>query len=584
MKDLIDALCSNECAGRKTASPGGRRAKGLIVDALRGFGLDPAEQPVPVSGGINVLATVPGDIDRWVLVAAHYDHLGVSPGGAIYRGADDNAAAVAMLVELARSLTQKRPTGRGVMLAFFDAEEPPWFTCEGMGSQHFVRAPTVPLDRIDLMVCLELMGHALGVAGLPASRHVTTYHHHTCAIGRDDMIRCWGQNYWGEAGGGTEAQVTPIAVRGITNATDLQGGYQTGSGSEAQYHKCALLSGGTVQCWGSGAGSNDYGQLGDGTTTARSVPAAVTGLSDATQIAVEGYHNCALRRGGTVVCWGNNTYGQLGDGTTMLRSTPVAVTGLANVVEVQVGRSHSCARHTNGTVSCWGRNFHGELGDGTMVDRGMARVVPGITTAASLHTGHNHTCVRLADNTVRCWGRNIEGQLADGSNTNRFSPTQPTYLNTATPPAPVTLTGVTALRCAVNVCYARLMDGTARTWGNSTLRVANDSNRVIDTPQWVAQGFGVTCQYRTDNNVWCTGTNEFGQVGVGRRSSSEPYTMVTGTFSRIQSGYLPGVPCAIERTTGRVLCWGPTRYEYMNSAGTPALDGYTRAPAVVALP
>lgn len=175
MKDLIDALCSNECAGRKTASPGGRRAKGLIVDALRGVGLDPAEQPVPVSGGINVLATVPGDIDRWVLVAAHYDHLGASPGGAIYRGADDNAAAVAMLVELARSLTAKRPTGRGVMLAFFDAEEPPWFTCEGMGSQHFVRAPTVPLDRIDLMVCLELMGHALGVAGLPASVRNTLF-------------------------------------------------------------------------------------------------------------------------------------------------------------------------------------------------------------------------------------------------------------------------------------------------------------------------------------------------------------------------------------------------------------------------
>ncbi len=276
----------------------------------------------------------------------------------------------------------------------------------------------------------------VAVAGLPASRHVTVYQHHGCAIGRDNVVRCWGQNFWGEAGGGSEAQTTPAPVRGITGATDLQGGYHTSSGSEMEFHKCALLSGGSVQCWGSATNSNAYGQLGDGTVVARTTPAPVRGLTDATQIEVEGYHNCALRRGGTVVCWGNNAQGQLGDGSTTVRTAPVAVPGVTNVAEVRLGRSHTCVRHNNGTVSCWGYNFHGELGDGTMINRATPRLVPGITTATQLAVGYNHTCVRLADSRVQCWGRNIESQLADGSNTNRFVPTLITSLPTPTTQRP----------------------------------------------------------------------------------------------------------------------------------------------------
>lgn len=166
MRELVDALCSDRCAGRATGTEGGRYARALVIDALRGAGLDPHAQELPRIGGANVLATIPGDTDRYVLVAAHYDHLG-QHGSAIYRGADDNAAAVAILVEVGRALAAARPRGRGVIVAAFDAEEPPHFTTDTMGSIHFVRHPLVPLDRIDMMVCLELVGHALGGAHLP---------------------------------------------------------------------------------------------------------------------------------------------------------------------------------------------------------------------------------------------------------------------------------------------------------------------------------------------------------------------------------------------------------------------------------
>lgn len=166
MRSLVENLCSDVCAGRKPGTPGGREARRLVVEAFRGAGLDPHEQEVPGCKGANVLAEIRGDIDRWVIVGAHFDHLGTW-GKTTYRGADDNAAAVAILVEVARSIARERPSGRGVIVAAFDGEEPPYFLTGGMGSQHFAKSPPVPLDKVDMMVCMDLVGHAFGPEGVP---------------------------------------------------------------------------------------------------------------------------------------------------------------------------------------------------------------------------------------------------------------------------------------------------------------------------------------------------------------------------------------------------------------------------------
>jgi Zn-dependent M28 family amino/carboxypeptidase len=166
MRALVEALCSDRCAGRAPGTPGGIAARAEVVAALRAAGLDPFEQPVPGCGGANVLASLPGDFDRWVLVSAHYDHLGRA-GSDIYRGADDNAAAVAILVDVASAIARARPAGRGVLFAAFDAEEPPYFLTDAMGSEYFARHPTIALDTIDLMVCMDLVGHAIGGKNLP---------------------------------------------------------------------------------------------------------------------------------------------------------------------------------------------------------------------------------------------------------------------------------------------------------------------------------------------------------------------------------------------------------------------------------
>lgn len=165
ISDLIAQLCAPACAGRRPGTPGGREARRLVTAALRGAGLDPFEQAVPACGGANVLATVPGDRDRWIVVGAHFDHLG-QDGPVIYRGADDNAAAVAVLVEVAHALRGER-AGRGVIIAAFDGEEPPFFQTGAMGSQAFVAAPPIGRDAIDFMVCMDLVGHRLGSELVP---------------------------------------------------------------------------------------------------------------------------------------------------------------------------------------------------------------------------------------------------------------------------------------------------------------------------------------------------------------------------------------------------------------------------------
>ncbi len=162
MRRLIEELCGPVCAGRRPGTPGGDAARVLVLDALRDAGLDPREQRVEKCGGANVLATIRGDIDRYVLVGAHFDHLGTD-GRDVFWGADDNAAAVAVLVEVARALAHEHE-GRGVIIAAFDGEEPPHFMSGAMGSREFVRTNRLP---IDFMICMDLVGHRFGPALVP---------------------------------------------------------------------------------------------------------------------------------------------------------------------------------------------------------------------------------------------------------------------------------------------------------------------------------------------------------------------------------------------------------------------------------
>jgi hypothetical protein len=119
----------------------------------------------------------------------------------------------------------------------------------------------------------------------------------------------------------TEIQKTKYLCNGTSGTTTAP--FIAKSISAASHYSCALLSGGTVLCWG----QNYQGQLGDGTATDRSVPVTVIGITNAVAVVSGGAHSCALLGGGMVQCWGYNKYGQLGNGTTKDSSVPVTVNG-----------------------------------------------------------------------------------------------------------------------------------------------------------------------------------------------------------------------------------------------------------------
>jgi hypothetical protein len=172
MRETVERLCSDELAGRRPGTPGGAAAARFVEARFATIGLEPAgedgyRQPIAPIGGANLLGAVPGDRPGWVILAAHFDHLG-SSGREVFRGANDNAAGVAVLLEVAAALAAGHRAGRSVLIASFDAEEPPFFWGPTMGSKWFVDHPTIPPGEIDLMVCLDLVGTALGPPGLPA--------------------------------------------------------------------------------------------------------------------------------------------------------------------------------------------------------------------------------------------------------------------------------------------------------------------------------------------------------------------------------------------------------------------------------
>ena len=227
----------------------------------------------------------------------------------------------------------------------------------------------------------------------------------TCVLLSDQTVKCWGYNAYGQLGNGTHASLSAptTAISGLTGVTSIV------SGSS---HVCALLSDGTVKCWG----SNNSGELGDGTNVDKNSPTMIASLTGVTSIVSGASHVCALLSDQTVKCWGYNYSGELGDGTTTDKNVPTLVSGLSGVTSIVAGDYHTCAILSGGTVKCWGYNTYGQLGDGTTTDVHVppSSSISGLSGVTSLAAGSSHTCALLSDQTVKCWGWAGLGELGRG--------------------------------------------------------------------------------------------------------------------------------------------------------------------------
>jgi alpha-tubulin suppressor-like RCC1 family protein len=377
---------------------------------------------------------------------------------------------------------------------------------------------------------------------------VMSKHNHTCAIDGHGGVKCWGDNVHGELGDGTTTQRSaPVEVFGLT------GGVQAVATGFA--HSCALTDAGGVKCWG----GNWYGQLGIGTYANTYTPTDVPGLtSGVVAIATGSIHTCALMDNGSVKCWGYNGDGQLGNGMTTNSPTPTDVTGLTSVVvAIAAGGWHTCALTSGGAVKCWGYNLSGNLGDGTTEQRNEPVGVVGLSSDVTVvAAGWRHTCAALGSGEVKCWGDNYAGQLGDGTTTRQTTPVDVIGISS---------TGLTALvggdrhscalinsgiKCWGDNHYGQLGDGTFEQRSVPT-DVSGATTGVSD----VTAGYVHTCAV-IGGGLRCWGWNGYGQLGDDTVVYRSTPVGVSGLSNNVDVLSAGGWHTCGLTDNGGVKCWG----------------------------
>jgi len=341
----------------------------------------------------------------------------------------------------------------------------------------------------------------------------------------------------------------------------------------------ALKKDGTVTAWGSNGG----GQLGDGTTSNRTLPVPVAELTGAVQIASTGFDTYALKTDGTVWAWGSNNYGQIGDGTSQPRLTPVKVTGLPAVKAIYAGSNSAYALGTDGRLWAWGSNTFGELGDGTTTNRAQPIVIP-ISNVKNVAVGAYQDAYALkTDGTVWAWGANGAGQLGNGTLVGgTFSAN----------PAPVQgLGGVASIAAGSAGAYAVKLDGTVWSWGENSggrLGDGTTTNRALPVQvagltqavSVTAGGYGDVFSIRSDGSVWGWGDNSFGEMldssNGGQRLTPAPVPALAG-FTQINAAGFGS--SYLVKADGSAWSWG---HNYAGQLGDgTTVDRYNLIPVGV---
>ncbi|HTE50070.1 MAG TPA: hypothetical protein VK698_04300 [Kofleriaceae bacterium] len=344
---------------------------------------------------------------------------------------------------------------------------------------------------------------------------------------------------------------------------------------------CAVLSTGTVRCWG----ANEQGQSGIGTLDSpQTSPTDVVGLTSAVSVDCGTAHCCAGTEEGGAQCWGWNAAGELGANLTgaemFNRPTPGSVLepaakGVAEVsgaTQVAAGGAHNCAVK-GGEVWCWGWNAAGQGGNDPQGGANGNLYVAnpsGITDVVQVALAHaflaEHSCAVTSSGQAICWGLNDQGQLGDGGTAGRHTA------------APVGLVSVTAVAagskhtCAIGrPADAPKSEPAVFCWGlNDFGQAGPDAVSPQLTPIAVpgvegavalAGGQSHTCALLDTGSIRCWGANNFGQLGDGTVvNHAEPSDVVSPDGSgmligvaQVATGF--GNSCA-RTVTGRVFCWG----------------------------
>lgn len=363
-----------------------------------------------------------------------------------------------------------------------------------------------------------------GEGGNPFAQAIAAGQAHTCALDENGVAYCWGANASGQLGTGattpSESVPTPVA-----------GGHSFVAISATRHTTCALTADGQAYCWGLGT----VGQLGNGGSTSSNVPVPVAGPERFVEISVGLHHVCALTEAGAAYCWGANAFGRLGTGDEAWSAVPVPVAGGLKFRTISVGLVHTCglALNTN-RAHCWGANSFTQI-DGVRTDSSVNVPVPVAADLSftSLQAGNTLTCGISGSNTY-CWGRDNFGSRGTGTTETavrtrsavvggvRFASLGISAENSTVAPM-CALTSSERVYCWGANRYGQLgsmpepADECALSAGATPFPCTGTPAPVSAAPIFVAVAAGAehACGLTRDQEMYCWGSNESGQLGNG---------------------------------------------------------------------
>ena len=300
----------------------------------------------------------------------------------------------------------------------------------------------------------------VSVASLANVQAISTGTAFTCALRGDQTVACWGDNGDNQLGNtSTSGGISPPSqVSNLSNVIQISTGVA---------HTCGVVQGGIdnrVYCWGM---AQDW-ELGrdyePGKPGSRASALEVPGPTYASFTSSGVRSTCAVMTGGTVSCWGFNYSGELGSACGgECEATPIS--GLANVRKMTFGAEFSCAQTADGTVQCWGlfpdgtsmatpttrsdlfgatafsagiTSWFDVQNDSTLITMcatlasgttkcsygttSLLQTTTGLPSVKALTVGRSHACALLGGGTIRCWGKNNLGQLGNGTYVDSANP------------------------------------------------------------------------------------------------------------------------------------------------------------------
>ncbi len=371
------------------------------------------------------------------------------------------------------------------------------------------------------------------------------------AVTTDGDLYCWGYNEYGQVGNGsTKDQLVPVKI--LSNIMSVS--------FTTSWSVAALTTNGDLYCWG----RNMYGQVGNGSTKDQLVPVKVLdNVAFVSNSTIEHNTIAAITKNKDLYCWGYNECGQVGNGSTENQSTPVKV--LDDVTFVSVFESGLedvnetiAAIKTNGDLYCWGYNEYGQVGNGFTDDQLIPVKILNDVTAFNKYYGT--VAAITTDGDLYCWGYNKYGQVGNGSTENQNTPVK-------------VLSDVISVSSSEFTTIAAITtNGDLYCWGdNGCGQIGNGSTEKQTTPVKVLNDVAFVSVFgnyqdafysdsvaaiTTNGDLYCWGSNEFGQIGNNSTKDQNVPVKVLSNIASIDCSEVDYGAVSAITTDGDLYCWG----------------------------